>query len=322
MSAACPAASATHWIDVLLAHDQGPPPLCVASNVAQVSFVAHVLVVLIAAPGDTAAECEQVEGSLASWNVARGRREQTVLMPWRWTKHAVPSLDGPPQSVINRQAVDQADIVIAIFDARLGQQTPDALSGTVEEIDRAQQAQKPVHVYFSREDIPRSADLGQLRALQDFRADLERRGLVGEYADPQDLGYQVRQAIELDIDQLGLGTPTTPRAPGGAVLRSRHHHEKNPDGVDSKGKPKFRTVDLLFVRNEGSATAKRVVLDAAGTTADDQFSFWGPDQPFDLLPQAERSWPLLPLGACSEIVVKTTWHEGDEQFDTEQTISV
>lgn len=297
-------------------------PSVALSRFVGVSFVAHVLVVLLAAPGDTAPECEQVEGSLASWNVARGRREQTVLMPWRWTKHAVPSLDGPPQSVINSQAVDQADIVIAIFDARLGQQTPDALSGTVEEIDRAQQAHKPVHVYFSREDIPRSADLDQLRALQSFRADLERRGLVGEYADPQDLGYQVRQAIELDIDQLGLSTPTAPRAPGGAVLRARHHHEKNPDGVDSKGKPKFRTVDLLFIRNEGAGTAQQVVLDVLGATTDDQFSFWGPEKPFDLLPQAERSWPLLPLGSCNEVTVKTTWHEGDEQFDTEQTISV
>ena len=171
-------------------------------------FPAHVLTVLIAAPSDTTDECQAVETSLAGWNAARARREQVILLPWRYTSHAVPVLGGSPQGIINRQAVDRADIVIALFDSRLGQATDDALSGTVEEIDRARAAGKPVHVYFSQENIPRDADLRQLRALQGFRSTLEKEGLVGEYANPDDVGYQVRQAIEHDIGGVTIKAPS------------------------------------------------------------------------------------------------------------------
>ena len=70
----------------------------------------------------------------------------------------MPVLGGPPQSVINAQAVGRADVVVAFFDSRLGTETPEAVSGTAEEIKRAHAAGKPIHVYFSTEDIPSSAD--------------------------------------------------------------------------------------------------------------------------------------------------------------------
>lgn len=41
------------------------------------------------------------------------------------------------QGQINEQLVDAADIVLAVFDARLGSPTAVAISGTAEEIFRA-----------------------------------------------------------------------------------------------------------------------------------------------------------------------------------------
>ena len=43
---------------------------------------------------------------------------------------------GRGQGVINEQLVDDADIVLALFDSRLGQATAAAVSGTAEEITR------------------------------------------------------------------------------------------------------------------------------------------------------------------------------------------
>lgn len=284
-------------------------------------FPAHVLTVLIAAPSDTADECRAVETSLAGWNASRARREQVILLPWRFTSHAVPVLGASPQSIINSQAVDQADIVIALFDSRLGQATDEALSGTAEEIERSRAAGKPVHVYFSREDIARDADLGQLRALQGFRSTLEKQGLIGEYASPDDVGFQVRQAIEHDVTELALANPAPPAGVAGAVLRSRYRYEKTQSGVDSKGKPKYSATSRLLLRNVGTRTAQQVVLDVFSVAEGDQLRFDGPSAPFDLLPQAEREWPLVPLMA-REVTVRARWLEEDRDHQEDQTISL
>jgi hypothetical protein len=127
-------------------------------------FDAHVLKVLIASPSDTGSERDAAERALHGWNADRAEREQVILLPRRW-ENAVPRLGGSGQGVINQQMVDDADIVLAVFDARLGQATPAAVSGTAEEIQRAHEAGVPVHVWFSDEPIPRDADLEQVRAL-------------------------------------------------------------------------------------------------------------------------------------------------------------
>jgi hypothetical protein len=83
-------------------------------------FDAHVLRVLIASPGDTKEERDAVERSLHGWNAARAEREQVILLPARWETDAVPRLGGSGQGIINDQLVDRADIIIALFDSRLG----------------------------------------------------------------------------------------------------------------------------------------------------------------------------------------------------------
>lgn len=285
-------------------------------------FTANVLRVLIASPSDTREERDAVEGSLAGWNAARAEPAQTMLLPWRWEMHSVPVLGSTAQSVINSQAVDQADIVIALFDTRLGQQTEAALSGTAEEIERAHNAGKPVHVYFSEEPIPRGADLDQLKALQGFRETLQKIGLLGTYANPADLAYQVRGAIEHDLQQLGLAAPTGIKQPTGAVIRSHYLHEKIPNGFDSKGKQKFTTKSRLVIANRGLAAAEGLTATVATPDGAENFHRWGesgPDRPFDLLPDSSREYIFLPMR--QEFVVHSTWTESGKEHTEDQTIT-
>jgi cell fate (sporulation/competence/biofilm development) regulator YlbF (YheA/YmcA/DUF963 family) len=109
--------------------------------------------------------------------------------------------------------VDRADIVIAVFDSRLGHPTADAVSGTADEIQRAIDATKHVHVWFSNEPVDRKAvkDLEQLAALQQFRAELQMQGLLAEYDDLNDLAKKVRAAIEDDLTEMDLGSPAVRR---------------------------------------------------------------------------------------------------------------
>lgn len=168
-------------------------------------FDAHVLKVLIASPGDTGRERDAIEKALHGWNNARAEREQIHLAPWRWELHAVPELGGSAQAIIDGQAVDACDVVIAVFNAYLGTATDDAASGTAHEIIRAHRAGKPVHVYFSTEPLPRETKPEELQRLNDFKAQMRDEGLLGDYSGVEDLQFKVRDAVEHDLKGLDLG---------------------------------------------------------------------------------------------------------------------
>lgn len=168
-------------------------------------FDAHVLKVLIASPSDTGRERDAIEKALHGWNSSRAEREQIQLAPWRWETHAIPELGGTAQDIIDRQAVKTCDVVIAVFNARLGTATADAVSGTAHEIIEAHRAGKPVHVYFSTEPFPRDTKPDEIQRLNDFKDQLRGEGLLGEYAGIEDLQFRVRDAIERDVARMDLG---------------------------------------------------------------------------------------------------------------------
>lgn len=87
-------------------------------------FEARVLTVLIASPGDTADARDAVEHTILGWNRDRSQRERVVLLPVRWETDSIPEMGSDGQSIINRQLVDSADAVVALFHSRLGAPTP------------------------------------------------------------------------------------------------------------------------------------------------------------------------------------------------------
>lgn len=288
------------------------------------SFDAHVLKVLIASPGDTREERDAVERALHGWNADRAGREQVILLPRRWETSAVPRLGDSGQSVINEQLVDDADIVIALFDSRLGMATQAAVSGTAEEIQRSHEAGKPVHVWFSDEPIPRDADLQQVQSLKEFKQLLEPLGLLGSYASSDDLSFKVRQAIESDLDHLNLGAVTrrTPAAEH-AVLRTRYESEREQH-FDSKGKMSYRTRgERLTVRNSGlvAAAEMRVEIRPYPGQAAPQLHLED-EPPPTLIPESEFSWPLsVHMGTGRAFEVVMTWKEGHEERTETQHVS-
>lgn len=286
------------------------------------TFDAHVLKILIASPGDTTEERDAVSDAVQGWNAARAEKEQVVLFPWRWEKHAVPVLGGTAQGVINSQAVDSADIVIAIFDSRLGKETGNAVSGTAEEITRAHAAGKPVHVWFSTEDLPRDVDPEQLTKLNSFKEELGEQGLLGEYANPSDLAYRVRDAIEADVATLGLGAVGPIKKKGEhAIPVVRYTSRTEQTGVDSKGKPKFRTSERLVIENKSANVVAENLSVDFGSLAGSIFDNDG--NPFDLHPLTEMQWIIgLDMGSPQSIDVIIKWSEGGEQHEKTQRVSL
>jgi len=283
------------------------------------TFTATAIVVLVASPGDTADERAAIQLALSRWNVDRGEREAAVVVPWLYEQHAVPALGSYAQSIINSQAVDRADVVVAFFDSRLGTETPEAVSGTAEEIRRAHEAGKPVHVYFSNEPIPRQrADAEQLAALADFKTALQAIGLLGAYDNPLHLASQVVSAIDFDVNAKDWGSTVRSAKPAGALLKARHDHRREASGTDSKGKIKYRTLaNDLVIRNDGELTAEaiHVTVDAMGGTV----HFEDPE-PFDLTRDSEVAFTLIPLEGSGNLGVHMQWTEQGESRDFTQTV--
>ncbi|NEB05604.1 DUF4062 domain-containing protein [Streptomyces sp. SID13726] len=228
------------------------------------AYSANVLRVMIASPSDTIEARDAVETAIHGWNGANAQTKQTILQSWRWETSSVPILGGHPQSLINSQGVDESDIVFALFGSRLGSPTPDAVSGTVEEIERAIEQGKPVHLYFSTAQLPNDVDTAQLDGLRAFKSEISKRGLLGEFSNASQLEYEVWKAIEYDIANLSLGVPVLKAADRGVRFSVQPRQEREIRSYDRKGKPRYSTRHWLEITNDGGQDAEEVVFEPVG----------------------------------------------------------
>jgi len=277
-------------------------------------FEARVLTVLIASPGDTAAARDVVEQAILSWNRDRSHADRVVLLPVRWEADAVPEMGSDGQSVINRQLVDRADIVVALFHSRLGAPTERAESGTAEEIDRAVARGIPVHVYFAEMPYPYGVDPDELKRLHAFRTAIQERGLLGRYGSSEDLTAKVRTVLEHDIALLvtapsATGSDEGERHGPSAVLRAR---------FESRG----QASDRLIIENVGDGKAENVEveLEAIGEGRAPELVGYSPIE--SLLPRT--GYPMLvavTLGSAAQWRVRMRWEEEGTTFEESQSVS-
>ena len=246
-----------------------------------------------------------------------------VLLPARWETDAVPRLGGSGQSIINEQLVERADIIIALFDSRLGQATDEAVSGTAEEIQRANEAGKPVHVYFSEEPLPRNVDEMQLAALRKFQASLKSQGLLGRYADPADLGYQVRSAVEHDLEHLSLGA-VSPRRPSQehAILRATYEFDREPE-TDRQGRTRLKTRrQRIRITNHGSVTAEKVTIALEPQGDRNAPILHGAESQPDIVAASFYDYPVITYAESGNVNVVLTWREDDGEQTVTQALVV
>src|SRR5438045_1977005 len=105
--------------------------------------------IFLASPGDVLDEREIAFETVQEWNDVHSNDKSTSLHLKTFKTSADPELGDRPQAIINRQALDECDIVIGIFWTRFGSPTGVAESGTEEEIRRSVLGQKSVLLYFS-----------------------------------------------------------------------------------------------------------------------------------------------------------------------------
>lgn len=276
------------------------------------SFTASVLRVMIASPTDIPDARDAVEAAINDWNNANAKTKQVVLLPWRWETSSVPVLGDHPQSLINAQGVDESDVVFALFGSRLGSPTPDAVSGTVEEVERAVEGGRPVHLYFSTAALPNDVDTRQLDGLREFRDEISQRGLLGEFATTAQLRHEVWKAIEYDIEKLDLGEPALRSRIRGVQLSAQPRQERELKSYDKKGNPRYSSRHWIEVTNSGDEDAADVSFEAVGD--DSSMMLAGVDEPTVIhAGQTRRINVFHTWGGGEPDVLRIRWTEDGEE---------
>lgn len=165
------------------------------------SYDARVFNVMIASPSDVVSEREIVREVIYEWNAVHSERANIVLLPVEAESHSSPEV-GRPQEVLNKQAGDKCDLLVGIFGTRIGTDTGEYPSGTVEEIERHNDRGKPAMVYFSKQlgDLD-SFDSDQYVKLKEWKKKNESRWLYESYDSDEDFKDKFYRQLEMKVNE-------------------------------------------------------------------------------------------------------------------------
>jgi hypothetical protein len=151
---------------------------------------------MIASPGDVAAERSIAQDVIHQWNATHSADRRMVLLPVAWETNAAPAMGERAQEIINGQLLRDADLLVAIFWARIGTPTGDSPSGSVEEVREHIRAGKPAMLYFStaRAKLD-SVDRDQYEALGRFKDECRAQGLVEEYESTDEFRQKLTRQL-------------------------------------------------------------------------------------------------------------------------------
>ena len=148
-------------------------------------FFATAYRVLIASPSDVKPERDVVERAIIDWNDEHSRDKSVVFLPVRWER-ASPRGGATGQDVVNEDLVDTSDVLIGVFWWRIGTQTREERSGSIEEIRRFARSGRPYGLFFKAGSMPMNHDPEQYAALGLFKGEVrgfesDIRGLTQDF---------------------------------------------------------------------------------------------------------------------------------------------
>ena len=225
---------------------------------------------LIASPSDVTVERAAIAETIESWNARWGETRGIRIEPVRWEHASTPGASpNGPQALLNRQLVDGSDLAIGVFWTTVGTPTRAAQSGTVEELDLAQQAGKPVMVYFCIRDIPQ-AKLGTAgwSELISFKAKFATTNLYSEFQSTEELKRKVFEHLSSVVPTLAGSQPSVvalPPASGDRLPRAADGDAR----VDAANYARFEVKQTAVNRTESafSPTFKITRVDGRWTQA-------------------------------------------------------
>ncbi len=150
----------------------------------------------VGAPSDVDEALDVIRGQIEQWNRDLGPLTGARVEFINWRTHSHPAAGSRPQALLNKQVVDQSDIVVGVFRFRFGTPTGVADSGTEEEIRRSIKKGKTVMVYFAQFPTRRQRkDRDEFARIEKFKRKLGERAIYHTYTDISGFEQAFRQHL-------------------------------------------------------------------------------------------------------------------------------
>lgn len=296
------------------------------------AYASLTLQMLVSAPSDVSdADLRAVQQTLNRWNFREGRRFSqgpVTVIPLSWTETAYSEFGIRPQESLNRQLVDEADLVLAMFADRLGTPTGKAESGTVEEMERMLKAGK--HVSVVRSVAARSnPGLGAARErvrLEEFLAEVRAGGgLVFEYAEHLQLAGQIELMLSAQADRFlrDVTSDDTRNADDPKGVWPRIEFTETI-GADENGRLRTQKAWYLILDNRTDRTARNVRhrFETPSGLPASRFDSRHTDDVIEIMaPNAVQRFPLqVSFASAGQAICVVTWDDSDGTHESRATV--
>jgi hypothetical protein len=153
-------------------------------------YKADVVTVMVASPGDVLEERRVATEAILTWNDANADARKLILQPLRWESNLPAQVsDSDPGSLINEHLLSKADIIVAIFRARIGS------GGTIEEVELHIQANRPTMLYFSEIPVAGVQNEQEMAAVRKYRERCMGRGIIHSFRSHDEFRIMLLQHL-------------------------------------------------------------------------------------------------------------------------------
>lgn len=156
--------------------------------------------IVLSCPTDVINEKAIIEEVIQNFNMTIGANLSINLNLKHWSKNSFAQTGASAQELLNRQFIDDADMIICIFWNRMGTPTDNYESGTAEELMKTVKSGKQAFLYFSNAPIsPDDIDMDQRMRVKKFEEKIieEKIGLHKYYQSLGDFKQMITQDLNL-----------------------------------------------------------------------------------------------------------------------------
>lgn len=248
--------------------------------------------VLISCPSDVAEFVPGIEHAIYRFNRIYGLPRDIMLLPVYYADSSYSALGDHPQSILNKQIVDDADLAICVFWKRFGSPTKHHDSGTHEEICYMLDRGKQVFLYFLK--IPFWPDIDgmeQYQKLLSFKQSIEMSSLPTEVESDEQLYNKIYDQLGVYFNQQSAGKRLMNSQKKNRILWVDDRPENN---VHVRKTFEQFGIDVLL------ALSTKQALDSLATNEisliiSDMGRKEGPDEGFVLLDQIRKDKITIPF---------------------------
>jgi asparagine N-glycosylation enzyme membrane subunit Stt3 len=156
---------------------------------------------MIASPNDVIEERKTSRDVIYEWNSIHSKNRRILLNPIGWDINAYPETGHHPQAILNKQLLNEADILIAILWNRIGTSTKDFKSGTIEEITKHVNSGKPALLYFSNAEVSlKNVDMEQYNKLKEYKESIKSTSYYNEYNSITEFKSNLSKHLQLIVN--------------------------------------------------------------------------------------------------------------------------